>query len=92
MHITVPSIVACAKDLTHLHASNPLPMFKFIYKTYQASVLVHRYQSTVLQVKAGSETIVIASDAGNIGETLGCWIEVSIAVVRATSISTHGTC
>ena len=92
IHIAVPSTVACAKDLTHFHASNPLPMFKFIYKTYRASVSVHCYQSTVLQVKAGSETKVIGSIAGNIVATISCWSAVSIAVVIATTISTIGTC
>ena len=80
------------KDLTHFHASNPLPMFKFIYKTYQAFALMHRYQSTVLQVKAGSETHVIVSVARITVVTISCWIVVSTADVKATTKSTNGTC
>ena len=93
IRIAMPSTVACAKDLTHFHASNPLPSFKFIYKAYRAPVQVHRYQSTVLQVKAGTEPGEIVSVAGiNEVATKGCWIEVSIDLVGATTISTIGTC
>ena len=67
-------------------------MFEFIDKTYRASVLVHRYQSTVLQVKAGTEPEVIVSDAGIIAQTISCWIVATRAVVRATTKSTNGTC
>ena len=86
------STVACAKDLTHFHASNPLPMFKLIYKTDRASVPVHRYQSTVLQVKAGTEPEGAVSMASIIVATNGCWRKVSNAVAIATTKSTTGTC
>ena len=92
IRIAMPSTVACAKDLTHFHASNPLPSFKFIYKTYRASVPVHRYQSTVLQVKAGTEPDVVVSITSIIAGTIGCWKKVSTVVIIASSMSTLGTC
>ena len=80
------------KDLTHFHASNPLPMFKFIYKTYRAFVPVHRYQSTVLQVKAETEPEAVGSVTGARVITTSCWIIASTVAANATTNSTIGTC
>ena len=83
----IQCIPCVSKDRHHSPHS-----FLFIYKTYQVPVLVHRYQSTVLQVKAGSETKVVVSTASITIAANSYRTVVSNVEIIATTKSANGTC